>query len=95
MNRKGGLRRKSRSKMTRAPGLKGKIKIRNHFQTFNKGDKIQLIADSSNPKSLFHLRFHGKNGVVREKRGNAYVIDFMDFAKAKQIVVNPVHLKRL
>ena len=95
MNRKGGPRRKSRSKLTKTAGTKGKISIRGFFQKFKEGDKVQLVADSGLQKGMFPLRFHGKKGTVTGKQGRAYFVKIKDQTKEKSFIVHPLHLKRV
>jgi len=95
MNRKGGPRRKSRQKMTKKPGQKGKIKIRNYFQNFKTGDKVQLVAEPASQKGLFALRFYGKKGVIKSKKGSSYYVTIKDQNKEKSVIVSPVHLRRV
>jgi large subunit ribosomal protein L21e len=96
MNRKKhGLLRRSRNKLTREKGDKGKISIRRFLQTFKEGDQVQFIADPSHQRGMFHLRFYGKKGTVVGQQGDAYRVVFLDQTKEKTFIVNPVHLKRL
>jgi large subunit ribosomal protein L21e len=95
MNRKGGPRRKSRSKLRKHPSEKGKISIRRYFQTFKEGDKVQLIADSSLQKGLFPLRSYGKRGIVKAKQGRSYQIMIKDGGKEKTFIVHPLHLRKV
>ncbi len=95
MNRKGGPRRKTRSKLRKNTGEKGKFSIRRYFQTFKAGDKVQLVADSAFQKGIFHLRFHGKKGVITEKQGKSYYVAIKDKNKAKSFIVHPIHLRKL
>ena len=95
MNRKGGPRRKSRQKMSKKPGERGKLRIKAILQSFKEGDKVQLVADPSYQKGLFHLRFYGTKGIVKSKKGNSYYVDIKDGNKEKSLIVHPVHLKKL
>ena len=95
MNRKGGPRRKSRQKMRKPAGEGGKISIRKYLQSFKEGDNVQLVAESSNQKGLFPLRFYGKRGTVKAKRGLSYEVEITDQTKKKIFLVHPTHLKRL
>jgi large subunit ribosomal protein L21e len=95
MNRKGGLKRKSRQKLTRPKKDKGKISIRKHLQTFKVGDKVQLVADPSYIKGLFNLKFYGKIGTIQGEQGRSYKVHLKDQKKEKSLLVHPVHLKRV
>jgi len=96
MNRKKrGFRHGTRSIFTKKYYEKGKINIRKHLQTFNIGDNVQFVADSSVQKGMFPPRFYGKKGVVKAKQGRAYKVGIMDHTKLKHFLVSPIHLKRL
>ena len=95
MNRKGGQRRKSRSKLTRDNNQKRKIPIRKILQTFKIGDNVQFIADSNMQNGMFHLRFNSKRGVIKAKKGRAYLVEIKDGSKKKIFMVQPIHLKKI
>lgn len=96
MNRKKrGSRHGTRNKLSKKYYEKGKVNIRKHLQSFNIGDHVQFVADSSVQKGMFLPRFYGKKGVVEAKQGRSYKVGIMDHNKQKSFVVNPVHLKRL
>ena len=95
MQRTGGYRRKTRSKLKKNVRAKGKIAIRKHFQTFNDGEKVYLVAESGIQKGIYNPRFHGKSGVVGGKQGSNYKVTIKDGNKVKTILVHPVHLKKI
>jgi large subunit ribosomal protein L21e len=80
------------SKRTRK--LKGKsvVSVAAMVRTFNVGDKVVI-----DPKAKFiglpHLRYSGRHGVIREKRGKSYIVEVGDFNSKKSVIVGPVHLK--
>ncbi len=94
MNRKGGPRRKSRQKMTKKPAERGRISIKEYFQTFKEGDMVQLVAEPSIHKGIFPLQYYGKKGIIKAKQGRSYYVTIKDIGKKKDIIVHPVHLKR-
>jgi large subunit ribosomal protein L21e len=49
--------------------------------------------DSSVQKSLPHKRFHGKIGVVIEKRGRGYVVSVPKGNSVRNIIVRSEHLE--
>ena len=93
--RKGGNRRKSRSKFRRNIRDKGKVSIRKYLQSFKIGDKVQLTINPSVHEGLYFPRFHGNKGTIKYKRGECYIVVVNDRNKAKNIVVHPVHLTRI
>jgi large subunit ribosomal protein L21e len=74
--------------------LKGRtrVTVAQAVRTFNLGDKV-VVSPKARCGGLPNLRYCGRHGVVRERRGNAYMIEVGDMGKKKQIVVGPVHLK--
>lgn len=91
----GGSRRKSRHKLRKNVKQRGKVSLTRFLQIFKVGDRAQLSAESAYHKGLYHMRFHGKVGTVTEQRGACYMIKIQDKNKAKELVVHPVHLKKL
>ncbi len=92
----GGFRRKTRHKLKRSISEKGKIFISRYLQEFKDGEKVVLKADPSYQKGMYLPRFHGKVGVVKNRKGNtSYEVEIKDFDKAKTLFVHAVHLKRL
>lgn len=94
-NRKGGDRRRSRSKMTKHSNARGKFSIRSYLKTFKIGDKVQLIINPDVQKGTFPIRFHGKQGTVVAQQGKSYFVEVRDQAKKKKYLAHPTHLKRL
>ncbi|MBR9705853.1 50S ribosomal protein L21e [Candidatus Pacearchaeota archaeon] len=73
---------------------KGKIKFSRYFQDFKEGDRVAVIRELSvNPK--FPKKLQGRSGVVKNKRGNSYMVDINDIKKKKTYVIHPVHLIKL
>ncbi|MCB9359182.1 50S ribosomal protein L21e [Candidatus Woesearchaeota archaeon] len=95
VKRIGGKRRKSRAKIRRPSQERGRIPITKHMQTFEEGEKVQLKAEPSYQAGLYHLDFHGKVGIIAGKQGTCYRVAITDGKKVKNLIVHPVHLKRL
>ena len=93
--RVGGFRRKTRHKLAKSLREKGKLSIRKYLQEFKKGDKVLLKAEPSVHKGIYYPRFHGKTGVIKNKKGNCYEVAIKDNKKEKILIVHPVHLRRL
>ena len=90
----GGLRRKSRHKMSKNYKTKGKITPTKYLQTFENGEKVVLKAEPAIQKGLYELRFHGKIGEVIGQKGKCYIVKIKDGGKEKTLIVHPVHLKK-
>lgn len=95
MTRMGGSRRKTRHKMLKPIKSKGKLSITRYLQTFNTGDKVVLKAEPAYQKGIYFRRFHGKSAVVEKKIGNCYNVMIQDAGKKKELIVHPVHLRRV
>lgn len=92
MKRKGGSRRKSRTKLTRHPRKQGKKDITSYLQTFEEGDRVVLSIDPSVHEGLFHPRFDGRSGVITGKQGDCYTVKITDKGKTKTVIAHPVHI---
>ncbi len=95
VTRVGGMRRKTRFKLSRDMRSKGKITITAYLQNFEPSAKVQLVANSCYQTGMYHPRFHGKVGTVKGNQGNCYMVEINDGNKSKLLIVHPVHLKRL
>ena len=93
--RTGGYRRKTRGIFRKNIKDRGKISIKKYFQEFKTGDKVILKAEPAVQTGMYFRRFHGKVGEVNGKRGECYIVKIKDLNKKKELIVHPVHLKRL
>ena len=73
---------------------KGKLRLSSLFMEIGIGDKVALVRNLSFTKD-FPKRFHGKTGVVKEKRGESYIVDFYDGKMPKSVIVKRINLKKL
>ena len=95
MNRKGGPQRKTRGKLTKQAGERGKMRIKGFLQEFKINDRVQLLVNPSLQSGRYPLRFHGKIGYIKAKKGRSYQVSIRDQSKEKSFTVQPIHLKRL
>ena len=95
MKRIGGFRRKTRYKLKKSPRQKGKINLTNYFQTFEEGDRVNLVAEPAIQKGMYFPRFHNRAGIIQKKTGSCYEVLIKDQNKEKMVIVHPVHLKRV
>lgn len=91
----GGFRRKTRSKLRKRRSERGKFSIRMYLQKLSNGDKVCLKAEPSIQHGMYFPRFHGKHGTVVGKQGKCYIIKINDKRKEKELIVHPVHLKKV
>jgi large subunit ribosomal protein L21e len=93
--RKGGYRRKTRKMMRKNVRARGKISLTNYFATYKDGDRVVLLTEPAVQNGIYHLRFHGRNGIVTGKQGTCYKVSIKDGNKPKTVIVHPVHLKKM
>ena len=91
----GGVRRKTRSLLKKSKFMKGKVSLRNYFQSFNLGDKVQLVMDPAVHEGMFYPCYYGKVGTVKGVRGKCYEVEIFDGSVAKTLITHPVHLKMI
>ena len=70
----------------------GKLNISKLLTKYEIGSKVIIRMDSSVQKSLPHKRFHGRIGIILEKRGRGYVVSFTQGKAVKTIIVRSEHL---
>lgn len=90
----GGFRRKTRHKLSKSVRTKGKLSLRNYFQTFKTGDRVCLVGEPSIHEGMYFPRFNGHAGKVVGTQGRCYLVEISDFGMMKKLIVHPVHLKR-
>jgi ribosomal protein L21E len=95
MKRKGGTRRKSRSKYKKTFRQRGKISLSRYFQVFKPNETVMLVVEPAVQKGMYHSRYIGKSGVIKRKNGTCYEVTIMDRDKQKCLIVHPVHMKRI
>ena len=95
VKRTGGIRRKTRNKLKKNVKDKGKLSLRKYFQSFESGDRVLLKVEPACHKGMYHMRFHSKTGIIKDKKGECYNVEIKDKNKPKVLIVHPVHLKRI
>ncbi|HII15986.1 MAG TPA: 50S ribosomal protein L21e [Nanoarchaeota archaeon] len=92
VQRMGGFRRKTRYKLKKQEGTKGKISISRYFKSFKEGDTVVLKPEPSVHAGMPYPRFQGKSGLVVGKQGECYKVMIKDGSMEKMIIVHPIHL---
>jgi len=87
-----GYRRKSRSILRRNPREKGKTGLSKILYEYKPGEKVVVKLDPSVHKGMPHRRYHGKIGVIVNKRGRSYVVNVTQGRAIKEIIVRPEHI---
>lgn len=55
-------------------------------------EKVVIKLDPSVHKGMPHRRFHGKIGVIADKRGGSYIVNVTQGKATKEIIVRPEHI---
>ena len=87
-----GYRRKSRSILRREPRERGKTGLSKILYEYKPGEKVVVKLDPSVHKGMPHRRYHGKIGVIVNKRGRSYVVNVAQGRAVKEITVRPEHI---
>jgi large subunit ribosomal protein L21e len=95
MKRSHGPRVGTRKKLQKKPRDRGLTQITKALQTFEQGDRAVIKIDPSIHKGMPYQRFQGLMGVVKERRGDAYVLEIKDGNKPKTIISRPEHLMKM
>lgn len=88
-----GYRRKTRSLLRKKAREKGKTGLSKILREYNPGDRVVVKLNPSVHKGMPHRRFHGKIGIIENRRGQAYVVNVTQGKTAKEIIVRPEHLE--
>jgi large subunit ribosomal protein L21e len=92
MRRSKGYRSRTRSLLRKHPRERGKIGLSRILRTYQIGDKVTILLEASVHKGMPHRRYHGRSGIVEEKRGKSYVVNVEIGKQTKQIIARPEHL---
>ena len=87
-----GYRRKTRSLLRRKPREKGKTGLSKILYDYKPGEKVVVKIDPSIHKGMPHRRYHGKIGVIVNKRGRSYIVNVAQGRAIKEIIVRPEHI---
>ena len=83
----------TRSLLKKPTRERGKPKISKLLHEYALGSQVIIKMDSSVQKSMPHKRFHGKIGIILEKRGRGYVVSVPQGNSIKEIIVRSEHLE--
>ncbi|MHC1598594.1 MAG: 50S ribosomal protein L21e [Candidatus Methanofastidiosia archaeon] len=88
-----GFRSNTRTKLSKKRRDRGLFPITRSLVTFELGQKVHIVLEPSVHKGMPHPRFHGKTGVVVERRGRSYLLEVREGDAKKIIISRPEHLK--
>ncbi len=86
-----GPRASTRRKLSKRFGEK--FTITPYLQEFKPEERVIIKIDPASHKGMPHHRFKGLVGVVREQRGDAFVLDVKIGNATKTVISRPEHLK--
>ncbi len=88
-----GYRKKTRSLLRKKPRERGKVGLSKILHEYEPGQKVVVKINSSVHKGMPHRRYHGRIGVIANKKGRAYVVGVKQGKAVKDIIVRPEHLE--
>ncbi len=88
-----GYRSSTRSLFKKKPRQKGKIGLSKLLQPYKVGDRVVIKVEPSLHKGMPHKRFHGRVGVVKQRRGRSYIVTVASGGKEKKVIARPEHLE--
>lgn len=71
-----------------------KLTVPDHVKRFREGEKV-LIALQPCFRGFPAPRYDGRHGKIVGRRGKAYVVEISDLGARKELIVSPVHLRRI
>ncbi len=89
-----GIRKRTRGIMRKKPRTRGMPPVTHSLQSFESGEKADIVIDSAVHGGQPHVRFHGFTGVVNKMQGRSYLVDINVGGKKKQVVAGPEHLRK-
>ena len=87
-----GFRSRTRRLLRRKPRERGKTGLSKILHEYKPGEKVVVKIDPSVHKGMPHRRYHGKIGVIVNKRGRGYIVNVTQGRAVKEIIVRPEHL---
>ena len=90
-----GRRNKTRHKLQKKPRERGMVPVARFFTKFEPGEKVLIKIDPSQHHGMPYKNFHGSVGVIKAKRGQAYLIEVKDKHAMKTIISTPIHLRKM
>jgi ribosomal protein L21E len=81
------------SKGTKSTKARKKITVNEFVRPFAVGEKV-IVSIRQYFRGLPHPRYNGQMGEVILKRGACYVVRINDGNAKKELILNPVHMKK-
>jgi large subunit ribosomal protein L21e len=93
MGKSKGYRARTRRVLKKKPRERGKLRLSKLLYEYQSGNRVVIKIDPSVQKGMPHRRYHGKVGVVIDRRGQSYVVSVTQGEATKEIIVRPEHLE--
>ncbi|MFW9779643.1 MAG: 50S ribosomal protein L21e [Candidatus Heimdallarchaeota archaeon] len=88
-----GTNFRTRRVFSKHPRNRGLPPISHSLREYAIDSRVNIVIEPSVQKGRPHRRFHGKTGIVLEKRGASYVVQVTDGKAKKKIIARPEHLR--
>jgi large subunit ribosomal protein L21e len=88
-----GYRAGTRRLLKKETRERGKLRLSKLLYEYQPGNQVVIKIDPSVQKGMPHRRYHGRVGVVIDKRGRSYVVSVSQGEAVKEIIVRPEHLE--
>lgn len=85
-----GLRTGTRRKLSKK--ARDKFTITPYLREFKEKERVTVNPNPSSHNGMPHIRFKGAAGVVKSRRGDAYMVEVSVGSKKKTITARPEHL---
>jgi large subunit ribosomal protein L21e len=89
-----GIRRKSRSALTKKVREKGRLPLSRLLTKYKEGDKVVINVDPGIHKAMPHKRFQGKVATIVGTRGKAYIMEIPQRKTVKTIITTAHHIRK-
>ncbi|MCB2171959.1 50S ribosomal protein L21e [archaeon] len=89
-----GIRRKSRSALTKKVRDKGRLPLSRLLTSYEEGEKVVINIDSGIHKAMPHKRYQGKVATIVGQRGKAYVMEIPQRKTVKTIITTAHHIRK-
>lgn len=93
MKKSKGYRAGTRHLFKKKPRERGKLSLSNLLYQYEPGNRVVIRIDPSVHKGMPHKRYHGKVGIVIDKRGRSYIVSVTQGNAVKEIIVRPEHMR--
>ena len=94
MGNSSGIRRKSRSVLSKKVRTRGRIPLSRLLTSYEAGEKVVINIDSGIHKAMPHKRFQGKVATVVGQRGKAYIVEIPQRKTVKTIITTAHHIRK-